>query len=84
MDLNDRVFKKKYEDPASDPNPGYAGRRYYRDNQGLLFFDADLMPRLCVPRSEVPFILSHTHDSAVETAHAGKIVAHPQRQAILA
>jgi hypothetical protein len=68
----DRVFKEKWADKSSDPNSWYAGKRYYRDDQGLLFFrDADMMPRLCIPKSEVSYILSQAHDSAFETAHAG-------------
>ncbi|KZV78134.1 hypothetical protein EXIGLDRAFT_634554, partial [Exidia glandulosa HHB12029] len=61
--------KKGYN---SDERSWYAGNRFYRGADGLLFFrDADLMPRLCVPKSEQVALMTHLHESAFETAHAG-------------
>ncbi|EJD35724.1 hypothetical protein AURDEDRAFT_37688, partial [Auricularia subglabra TFB-10046 SS5] len=66
----DQAFKGKGYN--SDERSWYAGNRFYRGNDGLLFFrDADLMPRLCVPRSEQAGLLKQLHESAYETAHAG-------------
>lgn len=46
-----------------------AGRRFYKDEQGTLFFhDA---PRLCVPVSERGTLLAEVHESPFESAHAG-------------
>ncbi|KZV98062.1 hypothetical protein EXIGLDRAFT_583098, partial [Exidia glandulosa HHB12029] len=66
----DPAFKGKGFD--SDERSWYAGTRFYRGNDGLLFFrDADFMPRLCVPRSEQAALLRQVHESPFETAHAG-------------
>ncbi|EJD43087.1 hypothetical protein AURDEDRAFT_35286, partial [Auricularia subglabra TFB-10046 SS5] len=66
----DQAFKGKGFN--SDERSWYAGNRFYRGSDGLLFFrDADFMPRLCVPRSEQPALLRHMHENAFETAHAG-------------
>ncbi|EJD50194.1 hypothetical protein AURDEDRAFT_35190, partial [Auricularia subglabra TFB-10046 SS5] len=66
----DSAFRGKGID--SDERSWYAGTRFYRGNDGLLFFrDADFMPRLCVPRSEQPALLRLMHESPFETAHAG-------------
>ncbi|KZV80462.1 hypothetical protein EXIGLDRAFT_588924, partial [Exidia glandulosa HHB12029] len=56
----------------SDEHSWYAGNRFYKGKDGLLFFrDADFMPRLCVPKSEQTALLRHLHESSFETAHAG-------------
>ncbi|EJD48853.1 hypothetical protein AURDEDRAFT_30721, partial [Auricularia subglabra TFB-10046 SS5] len=66
----DSAFKGKGFN--SDERSWYSGNRFYRGNDGLLYFrDADFMPRLCVPKSEQPTLLQHLHESAFETAHAG-------------
>ncbi|EJD51369.1 hypothetical protein AURDEDRAFT_31160, partial [Auricularia subglabra TFB-10046 SS5] len=66
----DLAFKGKGYD--SDERSWYAGTRFYRGNDGLLFFrDADFMPRLCVPKSEQATLLRLLHESEFETAHAG-------------
>ncbi|EJD41530.1 hypothetical protein AURDEDRAFT_33285, partial [Auricularia subglabra TFB-10046 SS5] len=67
---SDSAFADKGAD--SDERSWYAGSRFYRDSDGLLFFrDADLMPRLCVPRSQQPALLKRIHESSWEAAHAG-------------
>ncbi|EJD49358.1 hypothetical protein AURDEDRAFT_38121, partial [Auricularia subglabra TFB-10046 SS5] len=66
----DPFFKDKGYD--SDERSWYAGTRFYRGKDGLLYFrDADFLPRLCVPRSERANILKLLHESSFETAHAG-------------
>lgn len=66
----DPAFKGKGLD--SDERSWYAGTRFYRGKDGLLFFrDADLMPRLCVPREEQAALMRQVHESMFELAHAG-------------
>ncbi|KZV99861.1 hypothetical protein EXIGLDRAFT_605274, partial [Exidia glandulosa HHB12029] len=66
----DPAFVKKGKN--SDERSWYAGNRFYKGKDGLLFFrDADFMPRLCVPRSERAALLRQVHESAFESAHAG-------------
>ncbi|KZV79526.1 hypothetical protein EXIGLDRAFT_592655, partial [Exidia glandulosa HHB12029] len=67
---SDPAFAKKGNN--SDERSWYAGNRFYKGNDGLLFFrDADLMPRLCVPKNMRVALMRHMHESAFETAHAG-------------
>ena len=41
----DPLFKHKWEDETSDPHSWYAGKCFYKDQEGLLFFqDANFMP----------------------------------------
>jgi hypothetical protein len=37
----------------------------------LYFYNANFVPRLCVPQCLVPFILKEAHDSPFKSAHAG-------------
>ncbi|KZT31816.1 hypothetical protein SISSUDRAFT_969269, partial [Sistotremastrum suecicum HHB10207 ss-3] len=68
----DPSFSGKWTDPKGDPLSWYAGRRYYKDHSGLLYFrDADFLPRLCVPRSLRPALLRQYHESPMTGAHAG-------------
>lgn len=69
---DDFAFKSKWEDPQASDLHWNAGKRYYKDQDGLLFFrDADYQPRLCVPKKLQPFIMKEIHDSPLESAHAG-------------
>jgi hypothetical protein len=66
------VLLRRWTNPDSDPKTYRPGRRYVKDVDELLYFyDADFVPRLCVPRRLVPFILKEAHDSPFESAHAG-------------
>src|ERR1700736_1538110 len=68
----DPLFKHKWEDKTSDPLSWYAGKCFYKDHEGLLFFqDANFMPRLCIPKSHQATILREAHESPYHTAHAG-------------
>ncbi|KII93298.1 hypothetical protein PLICRDRAFT_73172, partial [Plicaturopsis crispa FD-325 SS-3] len=68
----DVSFKERWNDPKSSNDKWHAGKRYYKDQRGLLFFrDADFQPKLCVPSSQRAAILREAHESAVNTAHAG-------------
>lgn len=69
---NDFTLSGRWEDARSDPDAWYAGRRYFKDERGLLFFkDADFKARLCVPNSLKNSIIKEAHESPFETAHAG-------------
>jgi hypothetical protein len=70
--MEDAVLKRRWENPDAKADFWRPGRRYYKDELGLLFFcDADFIPRLVVPRSMVPTVLREAHESPVESAHAG-------------
>ncbi|KAI5887375.1 uncharacterized protein SCHCODRAFT_02450959, partial [Schizophyllum commune H4-8] len=48
------------------------GRRYYKSDDGLLFFlDADYLPRLCVPDRLIGDILISAHEEPMEGGHTG-------------
>jgi hypothetical protein len=71
--FGDAAFGKIWTNPSSELNVWQPGYRYFKNEQGLLFFrDADYQPRLCVPKSERKFLLREIHESAMETAHAGQ------------
>jgi hypothetical protein len=68
----DPILKSRWHDKDADAKTWRAGRRYIRDFDGLLYFrDADLIPRLCVPREKIPSVLAEAHNSAYDAAHAG-------------
>ncbi|KAA1478214.1 hypothetical protein DENSPDRAFT_749773, partial [Dentipellis sp. KUC8613] len=68
----DKSLANKYLAAEQTKDSWYAGQRYFRDDQGLLFFrDANLQPRLCVPEELHRDILIEAHESPFETAHAG-------------
>lgn len=68
----DYTLVNRWNDARSDPDNWYAGRRYFKDHRGLLFFkDADFKARLCVPSSLKTSVLKCAHESPFETAHAG-------------
>lgn len=50
----------------------FMGQCFMRDKDGLLYMRCkDDNVRLCVPKSEIAFILAHLHDSPYEAAHEG-------------
>ncbi|KAA1474677.1 hypothetical protein DENSPDRAFT_750535, partial [Dentipellis sp. KUC8613] len=68
----DRSLAAKYLAAEQTKDSWYTGQRYFKDDQGLLFFrDANLQPRLCVPEELRREILIEAHESPFETAHAG-------------
>lgn len=69
---DDPVLKKVWNDPASAVENWQQSRRFFKSDEGLLFFrDEDFQPRLCVPVSMRNLVLSEVHNSALETTHAG-------------
>ncbi|EIM85169.1 uncharacterized protein STEHIDRAFT_21556, partial [Stereum hirsutum FP-91666 SS1] len=70
----DPEYKSRYKELQKGENVATwdAGKRFYKDERGLLFFrDANFQPRLCVPISERGTLLAEAHESPFETAHAG-------------
>ncbi|KII89480.1 hypothetical protein PLICRDRAFT_66226, partial [Plicaturopsis crispa FD-325 SS-3] len=67
---SDTSFRLRWIDSSKDNSAWHAGRRFFKDNKGLLFFrDADFRPRLCVPASQRMLILKEAHESPLQTAH---------------
>lgn len=61
-----------WEDERAKVDTLSTGYRYFRDENGLLFFkDADFQPRLCVPETFRHHLLELAHESAGESAHCG-------------
>lgn len=70
--MEDPFFKSKYVDEVPNPNTVVTPSHFWKDPNGLLYFmDADWNSRLCVPKSEVNYVLNWIHDSPFESAHAG-------------
>ncbi|KAL1658199.1 hypothetical protein GGF50DRAFT_12540, partial [Schizophyllum commune] len=68
----DAFFKQHIVEKESSAQTLLTPSRFQRGNNGLLYFiNADWQYRLCVPRSEVNYVLSTIHDSPFESAHAG-------------
>ncbi|PBK58133.1 hypothetical protein ARMSODRAFT_839291, partial [Armillaria solidipes] len=66
----DKQLGTPYLEATKAEDSKSAGKRFYRDSDGLLFFiNVDFQPRLCVPKSLQQFILTESHESPWETAH---------------
>ncbi|KAI5886047.1 uncharacterized protein SCHCODRAFT_02465012, partial [Schizophyllum commune H4-8] len=66
------TWKRRYEEAGTVSSAWVPGRRYYRSEDGLLFFlDADYLPRLCVPDAMVDEVMRRAHEEPMETVHAG-------------
>ncbi|KAI5822265.1 hypothetical protein K523DRAFT_192111, partial [Schizophyllum commune Tattone D] len=66
----DAYFARRYEEAQSTEGEWTPGRRYFKDDVGLLYFlDADYLPRLCVPASKRLRVLQEAHESPLESAH---------------
>ena len=69
---SDPVLGKTWSDPASLIDNWKQGQRFFRTDDGLLFFrDEDFHPRLCVPSSHRNFVLSEAHENPLESSHVG-------------
>jgi hypothetical protein len=69
---DDPSFKHAWRAAEAEGAEMSAAQRFYKSDDGLLTFrDADWVPRLCVPKSEVQRLLRESHDNPWETAHAG-------------
>ncbi|KAI5886764.1 uncharacterized protein SCHCODRAFT_02467268, partial [Schizophyllum commune H4-8] len=68
--LEEPYWKRRYEDSGLASDTWTPGRRYYKSDDGLLFFlDADYLPRLCVPDKLVGEILISAHEEPMEGGH---------------
>ncbi|KII83582.1 hypothetical protein PLICRDRAFT_119199, partial [Plicaturopsis crispa FD-325 SS-3] len=69
---SDPVFRERWNEAEANDDKWHAGKRYYKDDKGLLYFrDADFQPRLCVPANERATILREAHETPLGSAHAG-------------
>ncbi|KAI5823044.1 hypothetical protein K523DRAFT_199432, partial [Schizophyllum commune Tattone D] len=67
---SDPYFSKRYEEAPDASGEWTPGRRYFKDELGLLYFlDADFLPRLCVPTTKKIRVLQEAHESPLESAH---------------
>jgi hypothetical protein len=70
--LADPAFGPIWSNPRSDEGAWTPEYRYFKNQDGLLFFrDTDYQPRLCVPREHQKFLMQEIHESPFETVHAG-------------
>ncbi|PBK63536.1 hypothetical protein ARMSODRAFT_865117, partial [Armillaria solidipes] len=68
----DRQFETPYHEASAAKDSRSAGKRFFRDENGLLFFiNADFQPHLCVPKALQQDILTESHEAPLETAHMG-------------
>lgn len=68
----DPFFRAKWEEAAADDQRRFRGQRFFRNEDGLPFFQINDEPlRLCVPHSEVTTLIARLHDSPFEAAHEG-------------
>lgn len=76
---SDSYFTPKYADVAPNPKTVITASQFQKEGNRMLYFiDADWNTRLCVPKSQINFILKWIHDSPTESAHAGykRFLAH--------
>ncbi|KZW02959.1 hypothetical protein EXIGLDRAFT_601120, partial [Exidia glandulosa HHB12029] len=65
---SDPFYKDKGIDV--DERSWYAGNKFYRGKDGLIFFrEANFLPRLCVPKDLTLEVMRIAHESPYETAH---------------
>ncbi|TFY79505.1 hypothetical protein EWM64_g4506 [Hericium alpestre] len=68
----DPTFKSKWIAPPSPFQDHRLGQRFFKDDQGLLFFeDVNASIHLCIPKCLQPRFLELVHCSMGETARAG-------------
>ena len=70
----DPFFKQYYADEIPNPRIAITPSHFRKGSNGLLYFiDARWDTRLCVPKSQVQFVLEWIHESPHEAAHGGYI-----------
>ncbi|KAL1658293.1 hypothetical protein GGF50DRAFT_16315, partial [Schizophyllum commune] len=68
----DAYFNQHYIDKENSAANQLTPSRFSKSADGLLYFiDADWQARLCVPSSEVNYVLRTIHNNPYEAAHAG-------------
>jgi hypothetical protein len=66
----DKEFGKIWADPKMVEGLWSPGQRFFRNDEGLLFFrDADYQPRLCVPSAKRTLVKEEAHESPLGSAH---------------
>jgi hypothetical protein len=69
---SDAILLCCWRDPDLDAEIYCPGLRYVKDKEGLLFFyNANLVPKLCVPQALVPTMLREAHKLPFKSAHPG-------------
>jgi hypothetical protein len=69
---SDPYFRERYVEEMHSADTILTPSRFQKGANGLLYFlDADWNSRLCVPRLQVPYVLSLLHGTASESVHAG-------------
>jgi len=70
----DPFFKQYYADEIPNPRVAITPSHFHKGSNGLLYFiDARWETRLCVPCSQIQFILEWIHEAPHEAAHGGYI-----------
>ena len=68
----DLYFTKRLAIEAPQSQKVLSPSRFQQGNNGLLYFiNANWNTRLCMPKSQVNFVLQWAHETASESAHAG-------------
>jgi hypothetical protein len=68
--IKDAEFGKIWSDPDVAAGIWKPGQRYFRNDEGLLFFrDANYQPRLCVPQARRGFVKAEVHETPLGSAH---------------
>lgn len=70
----DLFFKLYYAEEIPNPHVAITPSHFHKGANGLLYFiDARWETRLCVPRSQVQFVLEWIHKAPHEAAHGGYV-----------
>ena len=70
----DPFFKQYYADEIPNPRAAITPSHFRKGSNGLLYFiDARWETRLCVPRSQIQFVLEWIHEAPHEAAHGGYV-----------
>ncbi|EPS95574.1 Gpi16 subunit GPI transamidase component, partial [Fomitopsis schrenkii] len=68
----DLYFRDKWTKAVEGGAQPFAGQCFLAGADQLLYMRInDEMPKLCVPKSQVPFVLAQVHDSPWDSAHEG-------------
>ena len=70
----DPFFKQYYVEEIPNPHIAITPSHFRKGSNGLLYFiDARWETRLCVPRSQIQFVLDWIHEAPHEAAHGGYV-----------
>ena len=70
--LEDPHFAEKWKKVSETEAQPFYGQCFVKEQDGLLYLRInDETPKLCVPKSMIPFVLARVHDAAWDSAHEG-------------